>query len=69
MSQLEKLLQRIHNNPKTVRVEELAKILLKNNTEECAVCKRMLCQASYRSIGSRIRQSRRKPALNGIEIQ
>lgn len=30
MSQIEKLLQRIMNNPKTVKFEELEKILLKN---------------------------------------
>ena len=35
MSKLEKLLQRIKNNPKTVRFEELDKILL-NAGYECA---------------------------------
>ena len=34
MSKLEKLLQRIKNNPKTVRFEEIEKILLRNDFNE-----------------------------------
>ena len=50
MSQLEKLLQRIHNNPKTVRFEELAKILLKNGYE-CAQSRRGSSHYTYRKEG------------------
>ena len=53
MSKLEKLLQRIKNNPKTVRFEELDKIL-RREEYECSQPRGGSSHYTYRKAGRRV---------------
>ena len=69
MSKLEKLLQRIKNNPKTVRFEELDKILT-NADYECAQPRGGSSHYTYRKPGKNpITVPNHKPYVHEVYVQ
>jgi len=69
MSKLEKLLQRIKNNPRTVRFEELDKILLRAEYERTQPCGGS-SHYTYRKEGRNpITIPHRKPYVHEVYVQ
>jgi len=69
MSKLEKLLQRIKNNPKTVRFEELDKIL-RHRGYECSQPRGGSSHYTYRKAGSRsLTIPRKNPYVEECYVQ